>query len=488
MKKIIVLLLCLPTLLAAQVSSQPEYINFLKAKVIFDRAIQFSGLQSDSLTIGISATGVMHESGHFSTPDERVDMPETYTLRLFNGINNFYMDGLINYQGRELSRQVYVKEDSIFYRDHFDRGVSRDNLSHRIELYNEILTLHPVLILNSARKALTSLRYLGKAGIADLVSFSTNQATFTLRILPDGQLAEASYLATHAYYGDNVHRYEYLDYKPVGIYQLPNRFKEYEFGALRKEQSFMYDLKPKAVLPTNQVCPSCALVAKITVAGQVTIKSLGDSLYVAELNTYNNRVLFLVGVKDVTVFEAPIGYKASQQVIDAIKQKTGGKPITKIVVTHHAGGLRAFVEQGALVVTTKENVAFFNRFVNYTHELEGRKESKPLKPTYLVVDSVRTFNQAGSESFSVYFIDDTQHTKEHLVTYFPKQKVLFHGDLCFFRLTGESAASVREQAVGKLINRYKLNVEKIYGSWPVKGFKEFGTKEDLNRKLELARK
>ncbi|MBC3789400.1 MBL fold metallo-hydrolase [Spirosoma utsteinense] len=352
--------------------------------------------------------------------------------------------------------------------------------------------MHPALILTSARQALRSLRYLGKTGNADLLSFSTNQVTFTLRVLPDGQLAEASYLATHTYYGDNVHRYEYLDYKPVGGYQMPNRFREYEFGSLRKEQSFTYDLKPMAVLPTNQVCPGCALVAKNTSAGQVSIKSLGDSLYAAELNTYNNRVLFLVGVKDVTVFEAPIGYKASQHVIDAIKQKTGGKPITKIVVTHHhpdhAGGLRAFVEQGASIVTTKENVAFFNRFVNYPHELEGRKESKRLKPTYLVIDSVRTFNQADSESFSVYFIGDTQHTKEHLVTYFPKQKVLFHGDLCFFRLTGESAASVREQAVGKLINRYKLDVEKIYGSWPLKGFKEFGTKADLNRKLELATK
>ncbi|GAB3805719.1 hypothetical protein GCM10028819_39500 [Spirosoma humi] len=476
----------------AQIEKQSEYLNFEKAKTILDRAVNYSGLQSDSLNIGISASGMMHESGHFATPDERVDMPESYTLRLFNGINNFFIDGEVNYRGQTLIRQLYVKQDSIFYRDHFSRNVNRASLTQRISLYDEILTLHPVLILNIARLSLPSLRYLGKSGLADLVSFSANQTTFTLHILPTGQVTQVSYLATHDYYGDNTHRYDYLDYKSIAGYKLPTRFTEYEFGAVRKEQTFTYDLNSVAVLPANQVCPGCLLIPKKNEAEGVTVKSLGSGLYAVDLNDYNNRSLFLIGDRGITVFEAPKSYKASLNVIEAVKKTAGGKPITHLFVSHHhpdhAGGLRAFVEEEATIITTKGNTDFFSRFVNYSHRLEGRKEGKVLKPSFQIIDSLQTFDAGMSEPFTVYFVGDTQHTKEYLLAYFPNQKILFQGDLCFFKLDGESAASVREQAVGKLVSQYKLDVEKIYGSWPLRGYKEFGTKADLDRKLELATK
>ncbi len=482
----------LTTLTYGQITRQPEYINYVKAKAILDRAFQYSGLGSDSLNIGIAASGIIHESGHYATPEERTDMAETYTLRMFNGIANFFINGEITHRSRKLNRQVYIKRDSIFHKDHWGRSVDSASLTRHLPIVDELLTLHPALILGIVHQSLTTLRYLGKDGSADLLSFSANHTTFTLRVLSNGQISQATYLATDDYYGDNIHRYEYLDYKQVAGYKLPFRFKEYEFGALRKEETFTYDLNPITTLPANQVCSGCALLPKKTANEDVTVKNIGGGLYAVELNAYNNRSLFLVGAKGVTVFEAPISYKAGQLILEAIKQKAGGKPVTQLVVTHHhpdhAGGLRAFVEQGATIITTKGNAAFFSNFVNYPHQLEDRTAQKIIKPSFIIVDSLQTFNAGNGELFAVYFIGDTQHTKEHLLTYFPQQKVLFHGDLCFFKANGESAASVREQAVGKLINRYKLDVEKIYGSWPLRGYKEFGTKADMDRKLELATK
>ncbi len=480
-----------PIWLLAQISRQPDYSNALKAKAILDQAIDYSGLGSDSLNMVISAKGVMHESGHFSAPEERIDVPETYTLSIFSSIENYYIDGQINFRGRNLTRQVYVKQDSIFYRDHFGRGVSREALIRSIPVYNEILALHPALILNEARRSLLSLRYLGKVGAVALLSFSTNQTSFTLHILPNGQVKQVSYLASHNYYGDNVHRYDYLDYKPIAGYNLPTRFNEYEFGGLRKDLTFTYDFAPTLTLPVNQVCPGCSLVPKRKNAN-ITVKNLGGDLYSVDLNAYNNRSLFLVAKNGVTVFEAPVSYKAGRDVIEAVNQTTGGKPITQLMVTHHhpdhAGGLRAFAEQGATIITTKGNVKFFSQLVNYPHQLEGRTSDKQLKPSFITVDSAQTFTTNTEEPFTLYFIGDTQHTNEYLVAYFPKQKILFQGDLCFFQLNGESAASAREQAIGRLIERKKLAVERIYSSWPLRGFKEFGTAEDLKRKLELATK
>lgn len=489
---LLLIFLSIPAVSSAQISRQPEYINFLKAKDILNRAIKRSGLELDTLNIGITATGIIHESGHYATPEGRIDVPETLTLRMFSGIDNYFVDGQITYRNRNLTRQVYVKQDSIFYKDYFGRSAERGSLAQPLPLGNELLTLHPIMMLAVASRSLPSLRYLGKDGLLDLISFSTNNTTFTLQVTQSGEVSQSSYLATSNYYGDNSHRYEFLDYKTVGRYRVPTQFKEYEFGALRKEETFSYDFKPVRKLPVNQVCTDCLLVPEKDVKLETTIKSIGDGLYAVELNEYNNRSLFLVGNRSVTVFEAPVSYKAGQAVINAVKQTAAGKPITQVVVTHHhpdhAGGLRAFVEQGSTIITTKGNTSFFSRLVNYPHQLSDQSRTKILKPSYITVDSLRTFGADTNEPFTLYFTGDTQHTDEYLLVYFLKQKVLFHGDLSYFIEGKEFAASARDQAIARLINRYKLDVEKIYGSWPVKGYKEFGTKADLNRKLELTTK
>lgn len=110
-------------------------------------------------------------------------------------------------------------------------------------------------------------------------------------------------------------------------------------------------------------------------------------------------------------------------------------------------------------------------------------------PSFVVVDSLRTFNVGTTAEFSVYFTGDTQHTNEYLLAYFPKQKVLFQGDLCFFPENGNiTPATVREQAVWKVMERNRLDVEKIYGSWPLRGYKAFGTKAELSQKIQAVTK
>lgn len=492
MRTLTLLFSLLAVLAKAQVNKEPEYVNFIKAKKIFDRAVQYSGSGSDTLSIEIAGSGVIHESGHYSLPEERTDMPEKYTLQMFRGVDNFYINGETNYRGRPLTRQVYVKGDSVFYKDYFSRNPAQSSLSERVPILDEILTLHPVIVLKTIERSLPSLRYLGKSGQSDLISFNANQITFTVRILPDGQISQISYLAVNNYYGDNIHRYEYSNYKSIDGYKLPTQFKEYEFGALRKDETFSYNLKPSNVLPVNQVCSDCSLLPKKNKNDDVVVKNIGGSLYAVELNAYNNRSLFLVGNKGVTVFEAPLSYEASQAVIDAVERKTGGKPITQLVVTHHhpdhAGGLRAFVEKGAKIITTKGNIDFFNRLVNFPHLLSGQENNTILKPSYMTVDSVQTFGVNTSEPFTIYFTGDTQHTKEYLLAYFPKEKVLFHGDLSFFKAGSESAATVRDLAIDKVITSNKLDVEKIYGSWPLKGYKDFGTKEEFEQKLKMVAK
>ena len=65
---------------------------------------------------------------------------------------------------------------------------------------------------------------------------------------------------------------------------------------------------------------------------------------------------FAINMADgIAVFDAPVDEGQSKWVIDAAKAKYLGKPIKYLVLTHHhmdhTGGTRAYVAEGATVVT-----------------------------------------------------------------------------------------------------------------------------------------
>lgn len=377
----IIVYILFPLFCAAQLAKQPEYGSFQKANLILDKAIRYTGIESDTANMAINAKGTIHESGHFPAPGERIDMPETYTLRLFKGASNYFFKGELTYRDRPYTQQVYSKNDSLFFRSYFARAVTQKSTESPVSFLNEILTLHPVLLLPTIRqRGLTSLRYVGKHEGSELISSVVNGTLFTLSIATNGQLQAVSYLSVHSYYGDNVHKYVYDGYQAIGKFNLPTTFKEYEFGVVRKEETYSYDFKPVTELPVNQVCIGCSLLPKSVAVGTTT-QELGNGLYVVNLDLYNNRVLLLVGDKNVTVFEAPVSYEACRQVIQAAQQIAPHKPINQAFVTHHhpdhAGGLRAFAELGAEIITTKGNTSFLGKLVNFPHELSGEKAFKP---------------------------------------------------------------------------------------------------------------
>ncbi len=495
MKRLLMLtLFSFPLFVCAQIQKQPEYGSFQKARTVLDKAIRFAGIAADTLNMAVMATGINHESGHYPSPGERIDMPDNYTLQFFQGAANYFLKAETTYRERPYNRQVYAKGDSLFFRSYFARSVTRKTSDSPTGLFNEVLTLHPVLFLQTVRRqSLTSLRYVGKTAGNESISTIVNGTLFTLQVATNGQLNQVSYLAAHDYYGDNVHTYQYSAYRATGGFRLPTTFREYEFGALRKEQTYTYNLKSVTELPVNQVCPGCSLLPRSKPDKDVTTQNLGGNLYAINLNQFDNRSFVLIGEKSISVFEAPLSYAAGQSVVRAAQQLAPNKPIGQVMVTHHhpdhAGGLQAFVEAGAEVITTKGNVAFLGQFVNFPHQLSGQTAPKTIIPSFALVDSSRVFNAGTSSEFSVYFTGNTEHTNEYLLAYFPTQKILFHGDLCFFSENGEtSPASVREQAVGKAIARYKPEVEKIYGSWPIRGYKAFGTKAELDKKLQAVAK
>jgi glyoxylase-like metal-dependent hydrolase (beta-lactamase superfamily II) len=136
----------------------------------------------------------------------------------------------------------------------------------------------------------------------------------------------------------------------------------------------------------------------------------------------------------LVVMEAPHSSSVTQTAVDAIKGAIPGKPIRYVVPTHHhgdhAGGMRSFIAEGATIVTTPGNEAFFRRMAatNARTVNSDALSRAPRAPTVETFTGRRVFTD-GPRMFEVRDIGPGPHAQELLVAWIPSAKAVYQGDL-----------------------------------------------------------
>ena len=103
--------------------------------------------------------------------------------------------------------------------------------------------------------------------------------------------------------------------------------------------------------------------------GQVRTSQIAGRVYeVSGLAGGTYQVPFVVMDDFVVAYEAPLGVPQSRQVIAEIRRVAGDKPIRYVVISHfhadHAGGVGAFAEAGATVLSSAENEAVLRTYAS----------------------------------------------------------------------------------------------------------------------------
>ena len=142
----------------------------------------------------------------------------------------------------------------------------------------------------------------------------------------------------------------------------------------------------------------------------------------------------------VVVIEAPLNEERSLAVIGEVNRLILNKPIRFIVTTHHhwdhlGGGLRAYVHEGATVITHEGNHAYYqeilragpwllqpDRFSLYPPEewSEGYI-FETAREQYVLADDTRTVE--------LYNIQGLAHVAGMLIAYLPSEKIVVQADL-----------------------------------------------------------
>ncbi len=355
---------------------------------------------------------------------------------------------------------------------------------------------HAMLMTASERAA--TLRFLGQEDFdgkkQNVLAFALADGTMWTLYLDAATnlLTKFENLDTDARVGDVTQEFIFRDYASTGGVKIP-------LGRIvRRGGEIVQDIKVSDVqlnthpaesaferpqgfedLPANNPTPT------------PTVVELAKDVYLVQdaANGYN--VMFVAMNDHILVAEAPLNDGTSKRVMAKIKETVPNKPIKYIVTTHfhddHSGGVRTYLGEGATLITTPGNRGYFEKMSQAVRTIAPDALTlKPRpQPAIETVQNMKRVFTDDAHTVEIYDIGPGPHTKEMLIVYLPKEKIVFQGDLLNLPQAGTTMITPGNETTAHFADRLKalgLNVEKIVA---VHG--RIGTMDDLRAAIEKFR-
>src|SRR6185295_20058944 len=156
------------------------------------------------------------------------------------------------------------------------------------------------------------------------------------------------------------------------------------------------------------------------------VSKVAPFVYFVENASPDYNSMFVVFADYVLVVEAPSSDSASTKVMAAIHEMAPGKPIRYIVPTHfhedHIGGLRAYLREGAMVVTTPGNLRFIEMFMK---RLKATQPQITLPAVEVIADRRRLSD--GTVTLDLFNVT-SPHVDEMVVPFVPSDGIVYVAD------------------------------------------------------------
>jgi len=160
------------------------------------------------------------------------------------------------------------------------------------------------------------------------------------------------------------------------------------------------------------------------------LADLADGVAQVVGGTHNSLVVELADA--LVVVDAPVGEAQSQVVLDLLRERYRGKPVQKLVLTHHhmdhVAGARAFVAGGATVYVGAGNGAHFARMFAAPHALVPDALARAPRKAEIVEVADREAIGDGKRSVELFRIENP-HAEGMLMAYVPDARVGFVADV-----------------------------------------------------------
>jgi glyoxylase-like metal-dependent hydrolase (beta-lactamase superfamily II) len=302
-----------------------------------------------------------------------------------------------------------------------------------------------------------------------------NQNNVQLSINKQSNLLQKISVTAHDdLYGDVVTNFNYTDYGKMGDLTVANTILIDRIDAKIKEEVHLTSFVVADVAPTFLEKPlDYTIKSNTQISPEIKVEKYSPNLHFIEMKHTDDKVL-LVEFKDFClVAEAPLSPENGAQIIAEVHKIAPNKPIKYFVFGHHhphyLGGVRAFVREGATVLSASSSMPYVEYIVQAPHTLQP--DALQQNPQKLKIEPIITSKTItdGDFEMQIHFIGEkSKHTNDYLIYYFPKEKLLFEDDLVWIAKSGElKKAGQRQAGLYQAIKDLGLEVETIVQSWPV---------------------
>ena len=226
--------------------------------------------------------------------------------------------------------------------------------------------------------------------------------------------------------GDMLVETDYSAYKDFNGVKFPTMIVQKQAGYPLLDLA-VTDVKTN--VPLDLTVPDAVKQAKLPPV-VVQTQKLGDGLWWLGGGSHHSVVVEYPTY--IAVIESPLNDERALAVIAEAKKLVPNKPIKYLVNTHnhfdHLGGVRAFVPEGATIITNAMNKAYYEKVFNAPHTLApDRLSQNPKKATFITVKDKYVLSDGGRE-IDIIHIENDNHNAGMLMVYIPKEKVLVEAD------------------------------------------------------------
>ncbi|MBM4184180.1 MAG: MBL fold metallo-hydrolase [Gemmatimonadetes bacterium] len=330
---------------------------------------------------------------------------------------------------------------------------------------------------------------LRRQGAYSVVSFrGENGAQVSGWINAQNQVERVETMIDNAVMGDMPFEAIYSDYRATGGVQFPMRI-------VQKQGGFpIFDLTVGDVTvnaPVNIQAPQAGGRGGAP-AGRGAAGAGGGrgGAQAAASTTPSEQIapgvyLFTGGYAPIAVdmgdhilfLEAGNNEARAQAVIAEAKRLMPNKPVRYVVATHHhfdhASGLRAFVAEGATILTHDWNAPYFRDVFARPHTLNPDAQQRAQRPLQVQGVGDRHVITGNGHTIELHRLMDFGHTPGMLVAYFPQHRVLYEADSYnppAADAPPPATPSPYNQALLANIERLRLSVDRIVAThYPADG-------------------
>jgi glyoxylase-like metal-dependent hydrolase (beta-lactamase superfamily II) len=266
-------------------------------------------------------------------------------------------------------------------------------------------------------------------------------------------------LTTNPVLGDMLTETTYADYKDFGGVQFPTKITQKAGGFPTLDLS-VSDVKPNA--PVDIQVPDNVRQAAV----KVQTDKIADGVWYLTGGTHHS---VLVEMADhLVVIDGPQDDARSTALIAEAKKTVPDKPIKFVVNTHHhfdhAGGLGAFVADGATIITHDVNKAFLEQSLAAPRTVKPDKLAQSGKKTVVEGMQEKRVLSDGTRTVELYLIQGNMHDDGIIMAYLPKEKILMEADV-YIPAAPNAALPTQPNpnsvALYDNIERLKLTVDQI---------------------------